>query len=95
MIHEKLIEPMLIKCWPSVGDNGPTFNQHWFSVSCFSGIRSGYKCIDSYYMMCDAVSGEATNQVDKPRKEDCSIRSMLQGLDDESPMEMSFDHITP
>ena len=26
-------ETMLISCWPSVGDAGPTLNQHWFSGS--------------------------------------------------------------
>ena len=27
-------EPMSIYCWPRVGDDGPTLNQHWFSMSC-------------------------------------------------------------
>ena len=30
----KHAEPMLIYCWPRVGDDGPTLNQLWFSVSC-------------------------------------------------------------
>ena len=30
-------EPMLIQCWPRVGDEGPALNQHWFSVSCLLG----------------------------------------------------------
>ena len=25
---------MLVKCWPTVCDAGPTLNQHWVSVSC-------------------------------------------------------------
>ena len=30
-------ELVLIKCWATVGDDGPTLNQHWFSVSCLAG----------------------------------------------------------
>ena len=32
IIHRK-IEPMLVPCWPSVVDGGPTLNRHWFHVS--------------------------------------------------------------
>ena len=31
------IEPMLGWCWPNVGDDGPTSNQHWFNALCFLG----------------------------------------------------------
>ena len=27
-------DPMLVQCWASVADDGPTLNQHWVSVSC-------------------------------------------------------------
>ena len=29
------LEPMLIYCWFSVVDGGPTLNQHWFRVLCW------------------------------------------------------------
>ena len=29
------IHPMLLECWTSVCDAGPTFKQHWISVSCW------------------------------------------------------------
>ena len=28
---------MLIQCWATVNDAGPTVNQHWFNVSCLLG----------------------------------------------------------
>ena len=28
---------MLVECWTSVADGGPTLNQHWFNVSCLLG----------------------------------------------------------
>ena len=28
---------MLVECWPTVFDAGPTFNQHLFNVSCLLG----------------------------------------------------------
>ena len=28
---------MFAQCWPSVGDNGPAFRQHWANSSCFLG----------------------------------------------------------
>ena len=34
------IEPMLVKCWASVGDGGPRFNQHWFTVFCLLGTHT-------------------------------------------------------
>ena len=39
-IRARDVEPMLIYCWPRVGDSGPTLNQHWFSVSRFLGSQS-------------------------------------------------------
>ena len=30
--------PMLVYCWASVVDDGPTLNQHWLNVSCLLGI---------------------------------------------------------
>ena len=35
--HDK---PMLIYCWPRFEDDGPTINQHWFSVSCLLGVKA-------------------------------------------------------
>ena len=32
--------PMLVKCWPTVFDAVPTFNQHWFNVLCLLGMQS-------------------------------------------------------
>ena len=31
--------PMLVQCWASVEDGGPTLNQHWVDVSCLLGAR--------------------------------------------------------
>ena len=28
------VEPMLVQCWATVCDAGPTLNQHWFNASC-------------------------------------------------------------
>ena len=28
------VEPMLIQCWVTVCDVGPTLNQHWVNVFC-------------------------------------------------------------
>ena len=28
---------MLVQCWPTVCDAGPTLNQHWFNASCLLG----------------------------------------------------------
>ena len=33
-IYGSLYKPILIWCWPKVEDDGPTLNEHWFSVSC-------------------------------------------------------------
>ena len=30
-------QPMLVECWTSVSDGGPTFDQHWVNVLCFLG----------------------------------------------------------
>ena len=34
----RVVEQMLVECWPSVEDDGPTVNQHWFNVSCLLGF---------------------------------------------------------
>ena len=31
------IEPLLIQCWASVVDGGPTLNQQWLNVACLLG----------------------------------------------------------
>ena len=31
------VDPMLVYCWPTVYDAGPTVNQRWANVSCFFG----------------------------------------------------------
>ena len=28
------VQPMLVQCWPSIVDDGPTLYQHWLNVSC-------------------------------------------------------------
>ena len=33
----RYIDPMLVHCWASVVDGGPTLDQHWLDVSCFLG----------------------------------------------------------
>ena len=38
------LHPMLVQCWPTVYDVGPTLKQHWMSVSCllgWAGCHSG------------------------------------------------------
>ena len=32
------VELMLVECWASVEDYGPTFNQYWFNVSCLRDV---------------------------------------------------------
>ena len=32
--------PLLVQCWASVVDGGPTLDQHWFDVSCLLGSES-------------------------------------------------------
>ena len=31
------IDPMLFYCWPTVGNGGPTLNQHWVNILSFLG----------------------------------------------------------
>ena len=31
------VEPMLVYCWPTGYDAGPTLNQHWFNFLCLLG----------------------------------------------------------
>ena len=31
------IEPLLVQCWSTVYDAGPTLNQQWLNVSCLLG----------------------------------------------------------
>ena len=31
------IDPILVKCWDSVVDGGPTLNQYWVHASCLLG----------------------------------------------------------
>ena len=31
------VQPMLVQCWTSVEDDGPTLYQHWLNVSCLLG----------------------------------------------------------
>ena len=33
----QVIDPMLVQCWASVVDGGPTLDQHWVYVSCLLG----------------------------------------------------------
>ena len=35
------IHPVLVKCWDSVADRGPTLYQHWVNVSCLVGMAKG------------------------------------------------------
>ena len=37
--------PLLVQCWPSVGDAGPTLNQQWRVISCSLG---GTFCAGKY-----------------------------------------------
>ena len=37
------IDPMLVQCWPTACDDGPTSNQHWFSASCLLGCLQSSK----------------------------------------------------
>ena len=34
----RCVDPMLVECWAIVYDAGPTFNQHWISMSCLVGL---------------------------------------------------------
>ena len=34
------VYPMMVQCWPTVYDAGPTLNQHWFNVTCLLGMRT-------------------------------------------------------
>ena len=36
----RYINPLLVQCWTSVVDGGPTMDQHWFDVSCLLGSES-------------------------------------------------------
>ena len=51
--------PVLVQCWPSVCDAGPTLNQHWTSVSCLlGGGRSTVYRLVGYVMMLICQSWE-------------------------------------
>ena len=41
------INPMLVQCWASIVDGGPTLYQHWLDASCLLG--SYILCIHSLY----------------------------------------------
>ena len=34
------VDAMLVDCWPTVADGGPTANQHWVEVSCLQDLPS-------------------------------------------------------
>ena len=35
------VEPILVSCWPTVSDGGPTLNQDWFNTVCLLGEITG------------------------------------------------------
>ena len=49
------IEPMLVECWSSICDAGPTFKQHWFSVSCFLG-RAMWHTVKGWGLMSASIT---------------------------------------
>ena len=42
------VDVMLVWCWASVADGGPTLNQHWHNVSCILGPNWNYSHV-SYF----------------------------------------------
>ena len=40
------VDPMLLWCWASVADGGPTLQQHWVSVLCLLGARCTFVAIN-------------------------------------------------
>ena len=38
-LQTRNIQPMLVQCWASVEDDGPTLYQHWLNVLCLLGIH--------------------------------------------------------
>ena len=38
-------DPILVQCWNSVADGGPTLYQHWVGVSCGLGLSHDAKCL--------------------------------------------------
>ena len=43
----RVFHPMLIQCWPTVCDAGPTLIQRWVNVSDFFDLS------DTYYLLMD------------------------------------------
>ena len=42
---------MLVYCWSSVADAGPTLNQHWFNILCFSGAVADKQASEHYAIL--------------------------------------------
>ena len=40
-LHTQDVDSMLVHCWTTVYDVGPTANQHWVNVSCLLGKPIG------------------------------------------------------
>ena len=40
MCATRYTDPLLVQCWASVADDGPTLNQHWAGVSCLRACHT-------------------------------------------------------
>ena len=43
--------PMLVQCWASVADVGPTLIQHWISVSCWGALPPSPQYLHTQYRL--------------------------------------------
>ena len=63
--YPRNIEPLLVQCWSTVYDAGPTLNQQWLNVSCLPG---SYWCL----LVGDEASGQSiSQQADEPMLINC------------------------
>ena len=57
------VHQMLVQCWASVADGGPTLHQHWVNVSCLLGIDFiCFFCLSRWLPARDFQSGGRDQQ---------------------------------
>ena len=50
------VHPILVYCWCSVYNAGPTINRHWVNVLCLFGLLLTYFITDKCFWQCQNTS---------------------------------------
>ena len=48
------IDPMLVRCWSTVYDAGPTLNKHWVNLLCLlcCVVKAVHDCTENHVKLC-------------------------------------------